>query len=147
MAMSAGDMARLNTGRDRGQRSGLIGESWRQSLTIGGVAFRRQFGRVAAAAAALPFPPAFAQLVDKYAEQLTNGEFNWYPDRSTSGPIIAIVSLPDQRVYVYRNGVRIAASSCSTGKLGHRTPTGVFKILQKDKNHHSSTYNNAPMPT
>ena len=31
-------------------------------------------------------------------------------------------------------------------KLGHRTPTGVFKILQKDKNHHSSTYNNAPMP-
>ena len=38
------------------------------------------------------------------------------------------------------------ASSCSTGKLGHRTPTGVFKILQKDKNHHSSTYNNAPMP-
>ena len=107
---------------------------------------RRQFGRIAVAAAALPFSQAFAQLVDKYAEQLTNGEFNWYPDRSTSGPIIAIVSLPDQRVYVYRNGVRIAASSCSTGKLGHRTPTGVFKILQKDKNHHSSTYNNAPMP-
>ena len=49
-------------------------------------------------------------------------------------------------MYVYRNGVRIAASTCSTGKLGHRTPTGVFKILQKDKNHHSSTYNNAPMP-
>ena len=107
---------------------------------------RRQFGRVAAAAAALPFTPALAQRVDKYAEQLTNGEFNWYPDRSTTGPIIAIVSLPDQRVYVYRNGVRIAASSCSTGKVGHLTPTGVFKILQKDKNHHSSTYNNAPMP-
>jgi hypothetical protein len=107
---------------------------------------RRQFGRVAAVAAALPFTPALAQRVDKFAEQLTNGEFNWFPERSESGPIIAIVSLPDQRVYVYRNGVRIAASSCSTGKLGHRTPTGVFKILQKDKNHHSSTYNNAPMP-
>ena len=49
-------------------------------------------------------------------------------------------------MHVYRNGVRIAASTCSTGKLGHRTPTGVFKILQKDKNHRSSTYNNAPMP-
>ena len=94
----------------------------------------------------MPFSPALAQRVDKYADQLTNGEFNWFPDRSESGPIIAIVSLPDQRVYVYRNGVRIAASSCSTGKLGHPTPTGVFKILQKDKNHHSSTYNNAPMP-
>ncbi len=107
---------------------------------------RRQFGRVAAAACALPFTPALAQRVDKSAEQLTNGEFNWYPNRSSSGPIIAIISLPDQRLYVYRDGVRIAASTCSTGKLGHRTPTGVFKILQKDKNHHSSTYNNAPMP-
>ena len=107
---------------------------------------RRQFGRVAAAAAASPFNAALAQRVDKYAEQLTNGEFNWFPERSESGPVIAIVSIPDQLVYVYRNGVRIAASTCSTGKLGHRTPTGVFKILQKDKNHHSSTYNNAPMP-
>src|SRR5277367_3537607 len=107
---------------------------------------RRQFGRIAAAAAALPFPSALAQRVDKNAEQLTNGEFNWFPERSESGPIIVIVSLPDQRVYVYRNGVRIAASSCSTGKLGHATPTGEFKILQKDKNHRSSTYNNAPMP-
>jgi hypothetical protein len=48
--------------------------------------------------------------------------------------------------YVCRNGVRIAASTCSTGKLRRRTPTGAFKILQKDKNHHSSIYNNAPMP-
>jgi L,D-transpeptidase catalytic domain len=107
---------------------------------------RRQFGRVAAATAAFPLHPALAQRVDKYAEQLTNGEFNWFPKRSEGGPVIVIVSLPDQRLYVYRNGVRIAASTCSTGKLGHRTPTGVFKILQKDKNHHSSTYNNAPMP-
>jgi hypothetical protein len=107
---------------------------------------RRQFGRVAAGAVALRVGPSFAQLVDKYAEELKNGEFNWYPERSPGGPIILIISLPDQRVYVYRNGVRIAASSCSTGKLGHQTPTGVFKILQKDKNHHSSTYNNAPMP-
>ena len=57
-----------------------------------------------------------------------------------------IVSIPDQRVHVYRNGIRIAVSTCSTGKPGHSTPTGVFTILEKDKNHHSSTYNNAPMP-
>ena len=106
---------------------------------------RRHFGQVAAAAA-LRLRPAFAQLVDKPADELTNGEFNWDPERSPTGPVIVIVSLPDQRVYVYRDGVRIAASTCSTGKLGHRTPTGVFKILQKDRNHHSSTYNNAPMP-
>src|SRR5271154_1794373 len=107
---------------------------------------RRQFGRIATMAAALPFTPALAQRVDKSADELTNGEFNWYPERSSGGPVLVIVSIPDQLVYVYRNGVRIAASTCSTGKLGHRTPTGVFKILQKDKNHRSSTYNNAPMP-
>ena len=108
---------------------------------------RRQFGRTAGAAAAFSgLAPAFAQRVDKYAEQLQNGEFTWYPERSPGGPVLVIVSLPDQLVHVYRNGVRIGASTCSTGKLGHRMPTGVFKILQKDKNHRSSTYNNAPMP-
>jgi hypothetical protein len=90
--------------------------------------------------------PSAAQLVNKYAEQLQNGEFNWFPERQASGPILIIVSIPDQKVHVYRNGVRIAASTCSTGKPGHRTPTGVFTILQKDKHHKSSTYNNAPMP-
>ena len=56
------------------------------------------------------------------------------------------MSIPDQRVAVYRDGMLIGASTCSTGKPGHTTPAGVFVILQKDKNHHSSTYNNAPMP-
>ena len=103
---------------------------------------------VGAAAAGLlgSLGPVFGQRVDKYAEQLRNGEFNWFPERSRAGPVLIIVSIPDQRVHVYRNGIRIAASSCSTGKPGHRTPTGVFTILQKDKHHKSSTYNNAPMP-
>ena len=108
---------------------------------------RRQFGRAAVAVlTTLAARRALAQRVDKYAEQLQNGEFTWYPERSPAGPLLIIVALPDQLVHVYRNGVRIAASTCSTGKPGHRTPTGVFKILQKDKNHRSSTYNNAPMP-
>jgi hypothetical protein len=34
----------------------------------------------------------------------------------------------------------------STGKPGHGTPTGVFTILQKDKDHHSKKYDNAAMP-
>jgi hypothetical protein len=47
---------------------------------------------------------------------------------------------------VYRNGVRVAVSTISSGKPGHSTPTGVFTILQKNKDHRSSTYNSAPMP-
>lgn len=90
--------------------------------------------------------PALAQPVYKAISDLQPGEFTWYPERSPSGPVAIVVSIPDQRVHVYRNGIRIGVSTCSTGKPGHETPTGVFTILQKDKDHRSSTYNNAPMP-
>ena len=78
--------------------------------------------------------------------KLKPGEFRWTPEAAPDGPVAVIVSIPDQLVHVYRNGVRIGLSTCSTGKQGHSTPTGIFTILQKDKHHHSSTYNNAPMP-
>jgi hypothetical protein len=90
--------------------------------------------------------PLFAQQVVKAISDLKPGEFTWAPERSPSGPVAIVVSIPDQRVHVYRNGIRIGVSTCSTGKPGHDTPTGVFTILQKDKDHRSSTYNNAPMP-
>jgi len=90
--------------------------------------------------------PVRGQLVDKDPYALKPGEFTWHPERAGEGPIAIIVSLPEQRVFVYRHGIRVASSTCSTGKPGHSTPTGVFTILQKDKRHHSSTYNNAPMP-
>ena len=37
-------------------------------------------------------------------------------------------------------------STVSTGKKGHETPTGVFTILQKNKDHRSNLYDDAPMP-
>ncbi len=72
--------------------------------------------------------------------------FEWHPERAPAGPLAIIVSLTKQRVFVYRNGIQIGASPCSTGKKGHETPTGVFTILQKEKEHYSSTYDDAPMP-
>lgn len=95
---------------------------------------------------ALAASPLAAQQVMKAISELKPGEFTWHPERSPSGPVAIVVSVPDQRVHVYRNGIRIGVSTCSTGKPGHETPTGVFTILQKDKDHRSSTYNNAPMP-
>jgi hypothetical protein len=77
---------------------------------------------------------------------LSPGAFIWRPEVSPHGPVVIVVSLPEQLVHVYRNGVTIGVSTCSTGKPGNRTPTGVFTILQKHADHYSSTYNNAPMP-
>lgn len=77
---------------------------------------------------------------------LTPQAYTWYPERSASGPVLVFISIPRQEAVVYRNGVRIGRAACSTGRPGHQTPTGVFQILEKEEDHYSKTYNNAPMP-
>jgi hypothetical protein len=99
------------------------------------------------AAIATPFWGATESApADTPLEQLVPGEFIWEADVEPAGPVVVVVSLPEQMAYVYRNGVRVGVSTVSTGKPGHGTPTGVFTILNKDKDHRSSTYGNAPMP-
>ncbi len=78
--------------------------------------------------------------------KLKPGEYVWQPERSPSGSVVMIVSLPEQLVHVYRNGVEIGISTCSTGRPGHRTPTGIFTILEKERRHVSSIYKGAQMP-
>jgi hypothetical protein len=77
---------------------------------------------------------------------LKPGEFVWAPGVAPDGPMVVVVSIAEQRAYVYRNGVQIGYTTVSTGKPGHETPTGIFTVLQKDKDHHSSKYNDAAMP-
>jgi len=78
--------------------------------------------------------------------RLKTDEYLRVPAVSPKGPIVMVVSLPEQRAYVYRTGILIGASTVSTGKKGHDTPTGVFTILQKNSDHYSNLYNDAPIP-
>ena len=80
------------------------------------------------------------------AERLKPGQWVWAPQIAPEGPTLIFVDLSRQIATVYRNGVRIGVSTVSTGKPGHETPTGVFTILEKDANHRSNLYRNAPMP-
>ncbi|GAA3893846.1 L,D-transpeptidase [Sphingomonas limnosediminicola] len=82
----------------------------------------------------------------RQADKLKPGEWVWRPDIARDGPVLVYVDLTRQRATVYRNGVRIGVSTISSGKDGHETPTGVFTILEKDKDHRSRTYDDAPMP-
>jgi hypothetical protein len=107
----------------------------------------------AASAAALFADTALAQRVElgdrpiiQAAQALRTGEFVWAPELSPAGPALLVVNLATQRAVLFRNGVPTAATTISSGSEGHETPTGVFTILQKRKEHYSSTYNNAPMP-
>jgi len=77
--------------------------------------------------------------------QLKPGEYWWNPQLSPSGPVVVLVSIPQQTMHVYRNGILIGRSTISSG-TGGRTPGGVFTILEKKETHRSKKYNNAPMP-
>lgn len=77
---------------------------------------------------------------------LKPGQYVWEPERAPEGPILIVASITEQVAYVYRNGIRIARSSVSTGRPGHPTPSGVFTILEKEVHHTSSIYKGAEMP-
>jgi lipoprotein-anchoring transpeptidase ErfK/SrfK len=62
------------------------------------------------------------------------------------GPLQIVVSIDNQKVTLFSNGVRVAQGPVSTGVPGHPTPTGVFSIIEKDRYHRSNIYSNAPMP-
>jgi hypothetical protein len=82
----------------------------------------------------------------RHIGKLPTGEFFWEPELAPSGSLVMIISLPDQTLSVYRNGVRIAYSSISSGVKGRSTPAGVFTILEKEVTHFSNKYHHAPMP-
>jgi len=100
-----------------------------------------------ALADSVPFWGAKASVpIDTPITQLKKGEFLWMAEAVTTGPVVMVVSITEQRSYVYRNGVLIGATTVSTGRPGHQTPTGVFTVLQKQKEHRSTIYDGAPMP-
>lgn len=106
---------------------------------------RSRFARSAIGALLVLLSQA-ATAIDPDPGALKRGEFVWHPEIAPAGPVVVVVSLDEQRAYVYRNGVAIGVSTISSGRKGRETPTGVFSILQKEKIHFSNLYDDAPMP-
>src|ERR1044072_4807329 len=66
---------------------------------------------------------------------LKPGEYWWRPELSPGGPLMVLVSIPQQVMNVYRNGILIGRSSVSTGSKGDATPGGVFTHFEDNKQH------------
>ena len=66
--------------------------------------------------------------------------------REAGEPIMAVVSIKSQRVTFYDAEGWILRAPVSTGTTGRETPAGVFAVIEKDKDHHSSMYDDAWMP-
>jgi hypothetical protein len=104
-------------------------------------------------AACVVSSPVLAEQVDlgsrsmlEAVRGLKPGQYVWAPNAAPEGPALLVVNLATQRAVLFRNGVPMGASTISSGKKGYETPTGVFTVLEKKKEHYSKTYGNAPMP-
>ena len=112
---------------------------------------KRQFALLVVLILAASFTASAARhtkgrAVEPLTPEFKPGDYVWHPEISPAGPVVIIVSLPEQKMYVYRNGVRIGRSTVSTGTKGHPTPTGMFTILQRKVSHESNIYKGAQMP-
>src|SRR6202048_3035408 len=65
---------------------------------------------------------------------------------SAGDPIMAIVSLRNQRITVYDADGWILRAPVSSGQKGRETPAGIFTVIQKEAEHYSNIYDDAYMP-
>ena len=66
--------------------------------------------------------------------------------RNAGEPIMAIVSIKSQKVTIYDANGWVLRAPVSSGTAGRETPAGVFSVVEKDKDHRSSLYDDAWMP-
>ena len=66
--------------------------------------------------------------------------------RTAGAPIMAIVSLHDQRITIYDANGWILRARVSSGQKGRETPAGIFSVIQKEAEHYSNLYDDAYMP-
>jgi hypothetical protein len=61
-------------------------------------------------------------------------------------PIMAIISLRDQRITAYDAQGWILRAPVSSGQKGRETPAGIFSVIEKEAEHYSNLYDDAYMP-
>jgi len=62
------------------------------------------------------------------------------------GPLQIFISIDQQKLHLYSDGIQVADTSVATGVPSLPTPLGVFSVIQKQVFHRSNIYSNAPMP-
>lgn len=111
------------------------------------------YALVAQGTAAQPYYPR------SYYEPAAPAAAQCAPDPVADGPpppptpaealqrgVLIVVSIPSQRVFVFKDGNAWGSSAVSTGRARYGTPAGTFTILQKRVRHRSNLYRGAPMP-
>lgn len=76
-----------------------------------------------------------------------HGDYVWDEGGApATGTVIITVDLKAQTLSVFRAGYEIGSAVIIYGADDKPSPIGAFPITEKDADHYSRTYNNAPMP-
>jgi lipoprotein-anchoring transpeptidase ErfK/SrfK len=87
---------------------------------------------IAACTSLPPIPqPRYGATVDDVS--------HWDGDHLTGSPSV-VISLSEQRAYLYKGGQLAGVSLISSGREGLGTVTGNYRILQKEREHRSSLF-------
>lgn len=65
---------------------------------------------------------------------------SWWKGDGVSGKPNIVISLSEQSVSYFKGGQLVGVSPISSGREGHSTPAGSYRIIEKDRNHRSSLY-------
>ena len=115
-------------------------------MTQSAVAMRRwKAPTIVTLAAMVAFAPLSADAAAKKPRHAAQPKEMTAP-RAAGDPIMAIVSIKSQQVTFYDADGWIARAPVSTGVKGRETPAGVFAVVEKDRDHHSTMYDDAWMP-
>lgn len=78
-------------------------------------------------------------------EPFVHGYYKWDDEGVPDGELVVTVDLKAESISVFRAGYEIGAAVITFGDSRKPTPTGVFPISQKSKDHVSNIYG-SPMP-
>ena len=89
-----------------------------------------------------PNTPYLAASSSSAASQGTSGydPISYWDGDGVAGAPSVQIHLSEERAYFYKGDQLVGVSQLSTGREGHDTPPGNYKIIQKDPNHASSLY-------
>ncbi len=69
-----------------------------------------------------------------------NDSVSYWDGDGVPGPVHIEVRLGEQRAYFFKGDQLVGVAQVSTGREGFNTPTGNYKVIQKDKDHRSTLY-------
>ena len=142
MASPSARMTELSSDRTR-HAPGSLRHRRRAGAALGLVcAFGLAYTLPASSPAAAKDKSELKALLKKESERVHKDPFGDIP----KGPLQIIISVNQQTLHLYSDGVHVADALVATGVPEHPTPLGVFSIVGKEIYHESNIYSSAPMP-